>query len=151
MTAPATFRIEDYFDGPVHAEGLVEDRFGKVRRKFSVVIEGRRTQDGCILEETFAFDDGERSERTWTVMRTGDDGYEGRADDVIGMARGRVQGPELHWVYRLRLPIGKRTWAIDFDDRMFLRDGGMMLNIAEMRKWGITLGRITIAFQRPVS
>jgi hypothetical protein len=151
MTAPATFRIEDYFDGPVHAEGLVEDRFGKVRRKFSVVIEGRRTQDGCILEETFAFDDGERSERTWTVTRTGDDGYEGRADDVIGIARGRVQGPELRWTYRLRLPIGNRSWAIDFDDRMFLRDGGMMLNIAEMRKWGITIGRITIAFQRPVS
>jgi hypothetical protein len=151
MTAPATFRIEDYFDGPVHAEGLVEDRFGKVRRKFSVVIEGRRTQDGCILEETFAFDDGERSERTWTVTRRGEDGYEGRANDVIGMARGQIQGPELRWAYRLRLPIGKRTWAIDFDDRMFLRDGGMMLNIAEMRKWGITIGRITIAFQRPVS
>jgi hypothetical protein len=48
----------------------------------------------------------------------------------------------------MRLPIGKRTWAIDFDDRMFLREGGVMINIAEMRKWGITLGRITIAFKR---
>ena len=151
MTAPDIFRIEDYFDGPVHAEGLVEDRFGKVRRKFSVVIEGRPTDDGCILEETFAFDDGERSHRTWTVARTSEVEYEGRADDVVGRARGRSEGRELRWIYRLRLPIGKRVWAVDFDDRMFLRDGGMMLNIAEMRKWGITLGRITIAFQRPVS
>jgi hypothetical protein len=151
MTAPDTFRIEDYFDGPVHAEGLVEDRFGKVRRKFSVVIEGWPTDDGCVLEETFAFDDGERSHRTWNVTRTSDGQYEGRADDVIGKARGKAEGCELRWVYRLRLPIGKWVWAVDFDDRMFLRDGGMMLNIAEMRKWGITLGRITIAFQRPVS
>ncbi|MDX1484192.1 MAG: DUF3833 domain-containing protein [Alphaproteobacteria bacterium] len=151
MSAPDSFRIEEYFDGPVHAEGLVEDRFGNVRRKFSVVIAGRRTNDGCILEEHFAFDDGERSERTWHVTRTADGGYEGRADDVIGTAKGRAEGRELHWAYRLRLPIGKRTWAIDFDDRMFLCDRGTMINIAEMRKWGITLGRITIAFQRPVS
>ncbi|MDH3241571.1 MAG: DUF3833 domain-containing protein [Alphaproteobacteria bacterium] len=151
MTAPSTFRIEDYFDGPVHAEGLIEDRFGKIRRKFSVVIDGRPTGDGCILEETFAFDDGERSHRTWHVTRTSDGAYEGRAEDVIGIARGKVDGCELHWAYRLRLPIGKRVWAVNFDDRMFLRDGGMMLNIAEMRIWGIALGRITIAFQRPVS
>lgn len=151
MTAPENFRIEEYFDGPVHAEGLVADRFGKVRRKFSVVIEGRPTDDGCILEETFAFDDGERSHRTWNVTRTSDSEYEGRADDVIGKARGKAEGRELRWAYQLRLPIGKRVWAVDFDDRMFLRDGGMMLNIAEMRKWGFTLGRITIAFQRPVS
>lgn len=151
MSAPSEFWLEEYFQGRVHAEGLVEDRFGKVRRTFSVVIDGRPSDDGFVLEEHFDFDDGERSERTWHVQRTGPGQYQGRADDVIGTATGVTDGARLSWRYRLRLPIGKRVWRVDFDDKMFLRENGMMLNIAEMRKWGFTLGRITIAFQRPAS
>jgi hypothetical protein len=148
MTGPSQFSIEDYFQGCVHAQGLVEDRFGKVRRKFSVTIDGHGEDDEFILDERFQFDDGEDTHRIWHVRRTAPGRYEGRADDVIGVAHGRADGPELHWAYTMRLPMGNRTWAIDFDDRMFLRDDGVMINIAEMRKWGITLGRITIAFKR---
>jgi hypothetical protein len=151
MTVPDQFRIEDYFLGHVCAEGLVEDRFGKVRRKFSVTIDGHAEGDEFILDERFQFDDGEQTTRIWHVRKTADDQYEGRADDVIGIACGRADGPELKWAYTMRLPIGKHTWAIGFDDRMFLRDDGVMLNIAEMRKWGLAIGRITIAFRRPVA
>ena len=150
MTLPKQFHIEEYFLGPVRAEGLVEDRFGKVRRKFGVTIDGHAEGDEFILDERFQFDDGEKTVRIWRIRKTADGQDEGRADDVIGIARGQADSAELKWAYTMRLPIGKRVWAVDFDDRMFLRDDGIMLNIAEMRKWGLTIGRITIVFRRPV-
>ena len=148
MTVPTKFRIEEYFEGRVQAEGIVEDLFGKVRRKFTVTIDGHQDGDEFILDERFYFDDGERTTRIWKIRSTGPGRYEGRADDVIGAAEGCVNGAEMIWSYRLDLPIGKRSWAIKFYDRMFLRPDGVMVNIADMRKWGIRLGRITIAFRR---
>ncbi len=150
MSKSDDFRIEDYFDGTVTAEGLVEDRFGKVRRKFAVTIDGHAEGDVFLLDERFTFDDGEISTRIWQVRETAPGRYEGRADDVVGTATGIAEGRELTWTYSLRLPIGKRVWTVDFYDKMYLRDDGVMINIAEMRKWGLTLGRITIAFRRPV-
>lgn len=151
MTVPMEFKIEEYFNGRVQAEGIVEDRFGKVRRKFSVTIDGHREGERFVLDERFNFDDGEKTTRIWTVSMLAQGNYEGRADDVIGFAKGQTNGPEMLWTYRLRLPMGRRTWKVDFHDRMFLRGDGVMLNIADMRKWGIKIGRITIAFQRPAS
>ena len=148
MTDAKSLRIEDYFLGRTRAQGLVEGRFGNVRRKFSVVIDGHAEDDIFVLDEKFQFDDGERTTRIWRVKTSAEGRYEGRADDVVGVARGRAEGMQLSWAYSLRLPIGKRTWIIDFDDRMFLRDDGVLLNIAEMRKWGLAIGRLTIAFRQ---
>ena len=49
----------EYFSGQSRAWGLFEDRFGKVRRQFSVDIEGRVSGDTLTLEEDFVYDDGE--------------------------------------------------------------------------------------------
>lgn len=141
-------RIEDYFRGKTRAHGLVEDRFGRIRRRFVADISGYPSGDDFVLEETFAFSDGEVSKRTWRVRCTDAAGYEGTAADVIGVARGSSDGDGLRWAYDLRLPIGGREIVVGFDDRMYLGDDGVMINIARMHKWGLTLGRITIAFTR---
>lgn len=148
MTSVTELRVEDYFVGRTHANGLVEDRFGKVRRRFVVDIDGRVEGDTVVLEETFHFDNGEVSHRTWRIRPTGQDTYTGTAGDVVGTAQGRVDGNVLHWAYDLRLKIGGREMVIGFDDRMYLGEDGVLLNIARMHKWGVTIGRITIAFTR---
>ncbi|MGE0651309.1 MAG: DUF3833 family protein [Alphaproteobacteria bacterium] len=144
-------RIEDYFRGKTRAHGLVEDRFGRVRRRFVADISGYPSGDDFVLEETFAFTDGEVSKRIWRVRSTDVAGYEGTAADVIGVARGRADGDSLKWAYDLRLSIGGRKIVVGFDDRMYLGDDGVMINIARMHKWGLTIGRITIAFTRCAS
>jgi hypothetical protein len=148
MTSVTNLRIEEFFAGHTCAHGLVEDRFGRVRRRFVVEIEGRVDGDDFVLEEDFEFDDGEKTHRTWRIRRVGPDGYEGAAADVVGMACGSARGNVLNWTYRLRLPIGGREFVVGFDDRMYLGADGTMLNIARMHKWGLTLGRVTIAFTR---
>ncbi len=141
--------VDQYFDGRTRAWGLFEDRFGRVRRQFTVDMVGQKQGDEFVLDEHFTYDDGETQSRIWRIRETGPDTYEGRAGDVVGVAIGRASGNALNWRYTLNLPIDGRTWAVDFDDWMFLQRGGVLLNRAHMSKWGIELGSVTLLFQKP--
>ncbi len=138
----------EYFDGQTQAWGLVEDRFGKVRRQFTVEIQGRVDDDRLILEEDFLYADGEKSRRVWTIERTGDDTYRGLADDVIGEAIGRASGNAVNWHYRLDLAVGDSTWRLTFDDWMFLQSDGVLINRARMKRFGIEIGSVLLFFRR---
>ena len=52
--------LEKYFLGKTYASGIFEDRFGTVRRQFTVDIEGTFDQNVLYLVEDFVFNDGER-------------------------------------------------------------------------------------------
>ena len=143
------FVLEKYFHGKTRAWGLFEDRFGNVRRQFVVDINGN--WDGTILtlDEDFVFDDGEKDFRQWRIKKLNDGTYEGRADDVIGTAKGIASGNSLHWSYVLDLKRdGDSSIKVKLDDWMFLQTGGVLLNRARMSKFGIELGQITISFKR---
>lgn len=141
--------VDQYFAGRTQAWGLFEDRFGRVRRQFVVDMNGRREGGEFVLDEQFTYDDGETQSRTWRIRATGPGTYEGRAGDVVGVARGEAKGNALHWRYTLNLPIDGRIWAVNFDDWMFLQKDGVLLNRAHMSKWGIELGSVTLLFQKP--
>ena len=144
------FVLENYFDGKVRAWGIVRDRFGTVRRQFTVDMTG--TWDGAVLtlDEFFVYDDGETQQRTWRVRKHDDHNYDGSAADVIGSATGRSFGNALNWSYTLALPIGGRTWHVDFDDWMLLQPDGVLINRADMSKFGIRIGEIVLFFHKGV-
>jgi Protein of unknown function (DUF3833) len=142
------FRPEDYFAGKTRAWGIFQDRFGTVRRQFTVDIDGSWDGETLTLVENFLYDDGETEQRTWRVVKTGEHSYEGTADGVIGKARGESYGNVLNWQYRFALKVGDSTWNVSFDDWMFLQDDGVMINRATVTKLGIELGEITIAFRK---
>ena len=50
--------LEEYFSGRTHAWGLFEDRFGKVRRQFTVDITGTWDGETLRLDEHFTYGDG---------------------------------------------------------------------------------------------
>jgi hypothetical protein len=137
-----------YFDGTLDAWGQFEDRSGKVIKRFVVLLRGTVQGDRLTLEEDFVYSDGTKERRVWTITRTGDGAYRGTAADVVGAAEGRSAGNALHWRYTLALQVDGRTWHVNFDDWMFLHEGGVMLNRAVMSKFGIRLGEVFIAFRR---
>jgi len=152
-TSPAlgqlqAFDMLDFFSGSVAGTGLFQDRFGRVRLAFEVVMTGEWDGDEYRLGEVFRYDDGSSQNREWLVRRNGTGGYTATAEDIVGTASGTLGPREVRWRYKMRVPVGKRMITMAFDDRMFLRDNGVLLNISEARKFGLLIGRLTAVFNR---
>jgi len=139
--------IEDYFAGHTKAWGIFQDRFGQLRRQFEVDIEGTWDGETLTLVEDFLYDDGEVEQRVWRIKKLGEHAYEGRADDVIGVAKGLAYGNALKWAYRYRLKVGDDSWNVAFDDWLFLQSDGVLINRAEVTKFGVSLGEVTLVFR----
>lgn len=140
--------LEDYFAGNLCAWGLFEDRFGTVRRQFKVEIEGKWDGSTLILDEAFTYSDGELDRRVWHIEKLGEHRYRGRADDIIGMALGESYGNAVNWRYDMDLNIGSQTLRVHFDDWMFLQPGGVLLNRTKVKKFGIEIGSVSLAFMK---
>ncbi|MEQ9641850.1 MAG: DUF3833 domain-containing protein [Alphaproteobacteria bacterium] len=138
----------DYFTGEVHAWGLFTDRFGTVRRQFTVVMNGRVENEKLVLTEDFTYDDGETEQRVWTVERA-NDGYVATAPDVVGAAVGERAGNAVRFRYELNLPVDDDVWTVTADDWIYLQPGAeVALNQATFSYWGIEVGRVNIAFRK---
>ena len=142
------FVLEDYFDGKTKAWGMFHDRFGNLKRSFKVDITGTLDNDTLTLDEKFVYNDGEKESRIWSIKILGNNKYSGTADDVIGEATGISSGNALNWKYKLNLKVKESTVVVDFDDWMFLQDDNILMNRAEVKKWGIVLGVVSITFKK---
>lgn len=143
-----TFLIEEYFDGQVKAWGMFQTRNGKVQRRFTVDIDGQVEGDRIVLDEHFVYDDGSTERRVWEIDRLDEQTYTGRAGDIVGTASGTRSGNALNWVYVLALDVGDRTWNLKFNDWMYLIDDEVLINTADVTKFGFRVGRVTLFFQR---
>ena len=141
-----TFILEEYFLGRTEAWGLFHDRFGNLKRTFKVDIQGTLSEDILTLDEKFVYDDGELDQRIWKIKILGNKKYTGTADDVVGEALGESEGNALNWKYKLNLKVKDSTIQVDFDDWMFLQDRNILMNRAEVKKWGFKVGVVTITF-----
>lgn len=140
-------RIEEYFAGRTNAWGVFEDRFGNLRRSFTVTVDGRWDGRELTLDESFLYSDGETDRRVWRIVKTGDKTYEGRAADVLGTATGTAAGNALQWSYDLAMKVGDGTWNVRFDDWMWLQPGKVMVNRSHVYRWGVWIGTVSIFFQ----
>tara|TARA_A100001011_G_C14178363_1_gene785659 strand:+ start:133 stop:603 length:471 start_codon:yes stop_codon:yes gene_type:complete len=140
------FSLEDYFEGKTEAWGMFHDRFGNLKRTFKVDITGTLESDTLTLDEKFLYDDGEQDSRVWTIKILGNKQYTGTASDVVGEAKGISEGNALNWKYKLNLKVGDGTILVDFDDWMFLQDRNILMNRAEVKKWGLNIGVVSITF-----
>ncbi len=141
-------KLEEYFNGKLDAWGMFQKRDGTVVKRFKVIIDARWEGDHGVLDEHFVYSDGSTQQRVWQITNTGDGTYNGKADDVVGIAQGRVAGNSLHWTYTLRLPIDDDVYDVQFDDWMYLQEDGVMLNRSVMKKFGFRLGEVTLFFKR---
>lgn len=138
--------LRAYFNGTLDAYGVFTDRSGKVVRRFTVVMNCRWNGDEGVLDEDFTYSDGTTQKRIWRLKHLGGGRYEGRADDVVGVAQGQTAGNAFRWGYTLALPVDGRIVQVQFDDWMYLMDGRVMLNKAAMSKFGLFLGEVTLSF-----
>ena len=140
--------LRKYFTGTVDAWGIFTDRSGRVVKRFTVVIDCQWQGDEGVLDEAFTYSDGTLQRRVWRLKALPNGRYEGRADDVVGMATGQTKGNAFQWQYTLALPVDGKVWEVQFDDWMFLMNDRVMLSKAVMSKLGVTLGEVTLSFSR---
>lgn len=140
--------LKQYFSGTVDAWGMFQDRSGKIVKRFKVVIQCNWKDDTGTLDEDFTYSDGSKQRRVWTIRKNAIDQYIGTAPDVVGEAIGVTAGNALRWKYVLALPVGGKVYNVNFEDWMFLMDDKVMLNRAEMSKFGFKLGEVTLSFSK---
>ena len=56
----------------------------------------------------------------------------------------------MRWQYVLDVPVDGKTWAIRFDDWMYLLDDNTLANRSSMTKFGIEVGQVTLFFRKQV-
>ena len=145
---PARFDPMEFFAGQTRAWGVFEDRFRRLRRRFSDDIDGYWQDNEFILEEAFCYDDGTREHRTWRLKPDGEGGFRARTEDCVGEARGCISGPAATLSYFMRLRIGARQIKLRFDDRMYQVGRHVVVNRAVVSKWGLRVGDVSILFVR---
>lgn len=142
------FDIAEYFTGTTRAWGMVQDYSGEVQRRFTVDITGTFEYDTLTLDETFLFDDGETDQRIWVFERIGPHHWLGTANDVDGEVEARQYGHAFNMRYPLVIDVGGRSIRFTMDDWMYLQPDNRVINRTAMRKFGLTLGEITLVFEK---
>lgn len=140
--------IQRYFNGTLDVHGMFQDRSGTVQKRFTVLMRCHWDGDVGTLDEEFSYSDGSRQRRVWTLRRTAPGRYSGTAPDVVGEAMVEVAGNTMRLQYVLALPVDGKVYNVDFDDWLYLIDDRVMLNRAQMSKFGFGLGSLTVAFTR---
>ena len=147
-----TLDLSEYFSGTIDAYGIFTDRSGAVVKRFTVLIQANwQVVDGKkigTLDESFEYSDGTKQKRIWTLTEVAPGKYIGKADDVVGEANGSSAGNALNWAYTLALPVDGTVYHVQFDDWMYLVTPKVMINKAQMSKFGINLGEVTLSFHK---
>ena len=140
--------LREFFIGEIYALGIVQDRSGRVIKRFKVDIKSYWMGNKAILDEKFVYSDGTNSSRVWELKEIGASKYEGRADDVVGIASGETAGNAFYFEYDLDLPVGDTNYKVNFEDWMYLLDKNTLLARSYMNKWGFDLGEVTIVMNK---
>lgn len=140
--------LQQYFNGTLDAYGVFTDRSGAVVKRFTVVMRCSWQGNEGVLDEDFTYSDGTTQKRVWRLTKLPDGKYTGTAGDVVGTAQGQARGNAFYWTYTLSLPVDGTVYDVQFDDWMYLMTDKVMLNKATMRKFGVTLGEVTLSFTK---
>jgi hypothetical protein len=140
--------IKEYFTGPIKAWGIVQNWRGHVVRRFDVEMIGSWQDDVGTLKETFHYYDGEVQHRTWTITKNSDNSYDGIAGDILGVAKGTLEGSAVNWHYSMDLPVDGKTYRLKFDDWMWQMKDGVLINRSYIKKFGLTVAELTIFMQK---
>ena len=144
-----TMDMLDYFSGDVQAWGVVQDRSGKVIRRFTLTMHGLPQVDGSLsLHEALSYVDGEKETRDWSVHRIDANHVDATANGIVGVAKGEQYGSALHLVYTLQVPMDGKTREFSVDDWFYLQADGVLINRSYGSKWGFHAFDVITSFRK---
>jgi hypothetical protein len=141
--------LRDYLSGPLAASGVFIGPGGGADLRFVVEMEGVWEGDVGTLTENFRYADGRTDQRVWTIRFADDQNFTATAPDVEGVAVGAQNGSAARMNYRLRLPEDAGGLTVSMEDWFYLMEDGTLINRAQMRKFGLPVGEVIVAFRKP--
>jgi hypothetical protein len=142
--------LETFFAGSTRGAGVQQDRFGKLMRHFTIEAEGAWNPATQTLDlvEVYRFDDGSVDRLEWRIVALGGGRYRGTERRVEGEAVGKQAGNAFHWTYTRSVPLPDGERRFDFDDWFWLTADGVLVCRAEVSRFGITLGSLSVFYRR---
>jgi hypothetical protein len=142
------FVPEKFFIGTTYAQGEFVNIIDGTTRGVKAVIRGRFDGASLTLVEDFTYSDGGKERKTWTLTKSGNGVYLGTREDVIGIAKGRLEGPVFRLTYMANVKTRTTSYDLTFDDVLGYQPDGTVLNRAVVSKLGVKIGEITLRISR---
>lgn len=140
--------IRNYLNGPLEAQGILQNRSGKVIKTFSVKMIGSWQGNEGKLEEDFVFSDGKTDRRIWEIKFADDNNFTAKAHDTVGIAKGEQYGNAMKMDYILKVDVDGTKYDIRLIDWIYLVDEKTAINVSKMTKFGFVVGNLTISFKK---
>ncbi len=151
--APLVLRPFDplcFYAGHVAAKGFVVRRNGDLVRTFVAQFNGVRDENSITINEVIDYDDGEQDLRQWHIKASGEGLWTAKVEGLVGVCtiKSGKRPEECRWSYRMKVPIGKRHMAFDFEDIMVSLSESEMVSLTPMKKFGITVATINCRYYK---
>lgn len=145
------FILEEFFSGTLRGYGTTIGRLGGFQNRFTIDARGRFDTSANVLSltEDYFFDDGHSDTLTWTILKRGENRYEGRETLIDGTAEGEQSGCAFRWQYSRDVPDadGSKT-RFGFDDWFILHDERHMSVHASLIKLGVEVATIEAFYEK---
>lgn len=140
--------LQQYLQGEITGHGIIENWKGNVVSKFDFY--GTATWQGNqgTFEEKMVYYNGDEEHRTWHLTKVDDHHYIGKNDDLVGDAHITLAGNAMNWQYTMNVDVDGSTYKLTFNDWMFLMHDGGLININYFKKFGLTVGKLTLYMQK---
>jgi hypothetical protein len=140
--------LQSYLNGRITGYGIVQDRSGKVTKRFNFSGVGSWDGDMGRFDEKITYSDGKVESRVWQFTKLSENRYEATTPDVIGRAIINIAGNAMNWQYSMKIKVDDSSYVINFDDWMFLMDDGKLINRNYFHKFGFSVGELTLFMQK---
>jgi len=138
------FDLQLFFTGELKGWGLVKNWKGEVTQRFSVDLDGKWEQNKGTLYELFKYSDGRAQERIWKLESLDNGASIGRANDVVGEAKGQQSGFAFNWSYTLLIDTEGSSLEVSLDDWIYQIDSDAVVSEAKIKKFGINVGEVLV-------
>jgi hypothetical protein len=147
--AEETFDLVTFFRGRTVGVGSFSAPIAGIKRDLTVKTRGKWDGKTLTLVEDFFYADGERGRKTWRFKRIAPGRYEGRREDVVGVADVRQVGRlvTLSYLADIRAKDGTVT-RLGFNDTIGYSSSGGVYNTASVTRFGLPIGNVTITFEK---
>lgn len=140
--------LQSYLNGNISGVGIVQDRNHNVTKRFNFNGRGYWSGDNGKFDEIIAYSDGKVESRTWSFKKISESSFEATTPDVVGKASIKLSGNSMNWQYTMNIKVNDSTYAINFDDWMFLMSDGKIINRNYFTKFGLNVGELTLFMQK---